>query len=105
MGTRLASSEDGGGEVEDSAPEAAPPDSAGAGPGALYVTGAALIYAAPRFSTTRWSPSRRSTVFRSLAAISLTICSSRTPFIGLAGPVDFDGPAAGLLLFVFFLFN
>src|SRR5688572_8989873 len=31
---------------------------------------------------TRWSPSRTSTVLRSLAAISLTICSRRRTFIG-----------------------
>src|SRR5260221_14341203 len=38
--------------------------------------------AAPRFNTTRLSPSRKSTVFRSLAAITLTICWRKSTSIG-----------------------
>src|SRR6185503_5512439 len=38
---------------------------------------------APRLRMTRRSPSRTSTVFRSFAAMSLTICSRRLTSIGL----------------------
>src|SRR4051812_24842824 len=45
--------------------------------------------AAPRLRMTRLSPSRTSTVLRSLAAISLTICSRSRTSIGLS---DAGGP-------------
>src|SRR3954471_5804303 len=56
---------------------------AGAPTGAAYVI---VEAAGPRLRMIRWSPSRTSTVLRSLAAMSLTICSSSRTFIGPPAP-------------------
>src|SRR5260370_42167830 len=52
--------------------------------------------AAPRFRTMRWPPSRRSTVFKSFAAINATSCCSRPTSIG---PRASPGAAASFNFF------
>src|SRR5688500_15112952 len=77
----------------------APPAAACGCDGGACPTGACIAgayanvgAAAPRLTMTRLSPSRTSTVLRSLAAMSFTICSSSRSFIGL--PDADDGSAS-----------
>src|SRR3954469_5725500 len=99
IGTRLASGSTGAAAEE----PAAPADGCDAGApvanwGEPDIIGPAAYWttSAPRLSTTRLSPSRRSTVFRSLALINCTICSSSPTSIGPEDRAAFDEDVAVL---------
>src|SRR3954463_12509259 len=100
IGTRPASSSTGAAGLAGAPPGGGADVEAGgaywAGAGAPEVK--TCCATAPRFRMIRWPLSRRSTVFRSLAAIRLTSCWRKPTFIGPGAPAVVLPPAVGVPL-------